>query len=108
MVILTPNSSTMRTVVMRYIFATLGLVHISDVCTAYEAAFNLLNSDLNVAINPLNDLPAGKPCVIEFIIHGLTTISPKQEFNKPISKLAPQLEEKEYNDAMDVNRMLMI
>lgn len=27
---------------------SLDLVHISDVCTAYEAAFNLLNSDLSV------------------------------------------------------------
>lgn len=75
---------------------------------AYHVDFYRLTAfDLNAAINPLSSLPAGKPCVIEFVIHGLTTVSPKLEFNKPISELTPQLEEKEYNDAMDINKMLI-
>lgn len=42
----------------------------------------------------------GKPIIINYMTNGLTTVSPKLEYNKPISKPTPQLSDEEYNNIM--------
>lgn len=41
------------------------------------------------------------PRMINYVVSGLTTVSPKLEYNKPIDKPSPQLPEKEYQCVMD-------
>lgn len=43
---------------------------------------------------------SGSPILIDYATDGLTTVSPKLEYNKPISKPTPQLNENEYNSIM--------
>lgn len=47
---------------------------------------NLQNQD------PLNKAFLSRNCVVEFIIDGLTTVSPKLEFNRPIYEPSPQID----------------
>ena len=41
------------------------------------------------------------PRMINYVVSGLTTVSPKLEYNKPIDKPSPQLPEEEYQCVMD-------
>jgi len=41
------------------------------------------------------------PGMINYVVDGLTTVSPKLEYNKPIDKPSPQLPEDEYQRVMD-------
>lgn len=54
----------------------LDLVHISDVCTAYEAAFNLLNSDLSVK-NEVYGVSTGELHTLKEIISLFQSVSGK-------------------------------
>lgn len=42
-------------------------------------------------------------CLVEFKMDGLTTVSPKLEYDKPISRPTPQLPDEEYLKAMKIN-----
>ena len=42
------------------------------------------------------------PRMINYVVNGLTTVSPKLEYNKPIDKPSPQLPEEEYQCVMDL------
>lgn len=42
------------------------------------------------------------PRMINYVVNGLTTVSPKLEYNKPIGKPSPQLPEEEYQCVMDL------
>ena len=44
---------------------------------------------------------ADGPRMINYVVSGLTTVSPKLEYNKPIDKPSPQLTENEYQKAMN-------
>lgn len=44
---------------------------------------------------------AGGPGLINYVVNGLTTVSPKLEYNKPIDKPSPQLPEDEYQSVME-------
>lgn len=48
-------------------------------------------------------IQSSKTCLIEMVIEGLTTVSPKLEYNKPISMPIPLLDEDEYQRVMNVN-----
>ena len=41
------------------------------------------------------------PRMVNYVVNGLTTVSPKLEYNKPIDKPSPQLPEDEYQRVMD-------
>ncbi len=45
---------------------------------------------------------ASKICVVEYIIDGLTSVCPKLEYDKPLSKPMPMLDEDEFNKAFSV------
>ncbi len=45
---------------------------------------------------------ASKTCVVEYIIDGLTSVCPKLEYDKPLSKPMPMLDEDEFNKAFSV------
>lgn len=47
-----------------------------------------------------NMIPSGC-CIVDYHIKGLTTVSPKLEYNKPISKPIPLLPDEEYNEIMN-------
>ena len=50
----------------------------------------------------LNEFEAADgPGMINYVVSGLTTVSPKLEFNKPIDKPSPQLPEDEHQRVMD-------
>ena len=44
---------------------------------------------------------ADGPRMINYVVSGLTTVSPKLEYNKPIDKPSPQLTDDEYQSVMD-------
>ena len=41
------------------------------------------------------------PEMINYVVRGLTTVSPKLEYNKPIDKPSPQLPDEEYQSVMN-------
>ena len=41
------------------------------------------------------------PRMVNYVVNGLTTVSPKLEYNKPIDKPSPQLPDDEYQKVMD-------
>ena len=41
------------------------------------------------------------PVLINYMVNGLTTVSPKLEFNKPIDMPSPQLPDEEYQSCFD-------
>ena len=50
----------------------------------------------------MQDIFANRTCVIEYIIDGLTSVCPKLEFDKPLSKPMPMLDEDEFNKAFSI------
>ena len=64
---------------------------------AYGVRYSEYTSDL------LNEFDASDgPRMINYVISGLTTVSPKLEYNKPIDKPSPQLPDDEYQRVMDL------
>lgn len=50
----------------------------------------------------LNKFEAAEgPGMVNYVVKGLTTVSPKLEYNKPIDKPSPQLPDDEYQSVMD-------
>lgn len=76
-----------------------------DIASAYNLIYykitekDLGNDDL------MSEIMNCRNCIIEYHIIGLTTVSPKLEFDKPISKPNPQINEDEYNESMNVNEL---
>lgn len=63
---------------------------------AYGLTYSEFTSD------SLNEFKtADGPEMIDYVISGLTTVSPKLEYNKPINKPSPQLHDDEYQSVMD-------
>ena len=66
------------------------------IAKAYGVRYSELTSD------SLNDFEASDgPRMINYVVNGLTTVSPKLEYNKPIDKPSPQLPDDEYQKVMD-------
>ena len=53
-----------------------------------------LNEQLLADVNLKSRIAKCRNCVVEYVIQGLTTVSPKLEYNKPIDRPSPQVEEK--------------
>lgn len=63
---------------------------------AYGVCYSEYTSD------SLNEFEISEgPRMINYVVNGLTTVSPKLEYNKPIDKPSPQLSEEEYQCVMD-------
>ena len=69
--------------------------NIKDISAAYGLAYyrikekDLINEEL------LNKIFASKSCIIEYLTDGMTTVSPKLEYNRPIEMPLPLLPEEE-------------
>jgi acetolactate synthase-1/2/3 large subunit len=61
---------------------------IKDLASAYNLKYYLLTED-NLNDSMLNEIISARNCVIEYAIDGLTTVSPKLEYNNPIWKMSP-------------------
>ena len=69
---------------------------LKTMAAAYGVNYSEYTSD------SLNDLEASDgPNMINYVVSGLTTVSPKLEYNKPIDKPSPQLPDDEYRRVMD-------
>lgn len=66
------------------------------IADAYGFRYKLMNES-NLTSEGLND---DGFCLIDYNIDGLTTVSPKLEYNKPIDRPIPMLDEEEYNKIM--------
>jgi acetolactate synthase-1/2/3 large subunit len=76
---------------------------IKDIAAAYGLSyFKIQELDL---VNELlmNEIFSNNNCVVEFVTEGLTTVSPKLEYNKPIEMPIPLLPEDEQNANMLIN-----
>lgn len=49
------------------------------------------------------DLNSSQPILVNYKVSGLTTVSPKLEYNKQIDMPSPQLSEEEYHKAMEID-----
>ena len=54
-----------------------------------------LNEQLLADVNLKSRIAQCRNCVVEYVIQGLTTVSPKLEYNKPIDRPSPELTGKE-------------
>lgn len=76
---------------------------IKDIAAAYGLSyFKIQELDL---VNELlmNEIFSNNNCVVEYVTEGLTTVSPKLEYNKPIEMPIPLLPEDEQNANMLIN-----
>jgi acetolactate synthase-1/2/3 large subunit len=72
--------------------------NIKDISAAYGLAyFKVLESDLKNIIL-MDSIFSTRNCIIEYLTDGLTTVSPKLEYNKPIDMPIPLLPENERHD----------
>lgn len=58
--------------------------------------YRIFEGDLSNTVL-LEDIFSNRNCIIEYVIEGMTTVSPKLEYNKPIEMPLPLLPEKEFN-----------
>lgn len=69
---------------------------LKTMANAYGVRYSEYTSD------SLNEFEATDgPGMINYVVSGLTTVSPKLEYNKPIDKPSPQLPDDEYQSVMD-------
>jgi len=77
--------------------------NIKDISSAYGLAyFKVLESDLRNQ-NLMDSIFSNRNCIIEYLTEGLTTVSPKLEYNKPIQMPIPILPKEELNLSMFVS-----
>ena len=50
----------------------------------------------------MQDIFANRTCIVEYVIEGLTSVCPKLEYDKPLSKPMPMLDEDEFNKAFSI------
>ncbi|MDD3322935.1 MAG: thiamine pyrophosphate-binding protein [Paludibacter sp.] len=70
--------------------------NIKDISAAYGLKYYLINEADLTNVSLLNEIFSSRNCIIEFKTEGLTSVSPKLEYNKPIEKPIPLLPEEEH------------
>ena len=70
---------------------------IENLAKAYKIKYFRITKDNILDDNLKSEISRTKTCVLEFVIDGITTVSPKLEYNKPISKPTPQLPDDEFD-----------
>lgn len=73
---------------------------IKDLAKAYSLKYFRLESFDIENQKLMQDIISNRNCIIEYMTNGLTKVSPKLEFDKPISRQSPQLGEKEFMENM--------
>lgn len=73
-----------------------------DMAKAYGLQYFKLTTDDLSNEKLLRDVVDCKTCVIEYIIEGFTSVCPKLEYDKPLSKPMPMLDEDEFNRAFSI------
>ena len=51
----------------------------------------------------MQEIFKNKNCIIEYLIKGLTTVSPKLEYNRPIEQVMPLLSDEEMTESMSID-----
>jgi len=79
--------------------------NIKDISVAYGLGyFRISEDDLNNQIL-MDNIFSTRNCIIEYVIDGLTTVSPKLEYNKSIAMPIPLLPENEQNANMLISNV---
>lgn len=73
---------------------------IKSLSTAYGLPYFRLTVDRLDDPDLREEMQAAHNCIIECVVEGLTSVSPKLEYDKPISKPLPLLPEEEYKENM--------
>ena len=73
-----------------------------EMARAYGLTYFKITSDDLKDSNLMMSIFKTKTCVIEYVIEGLTSVCPKLEYDKPLSKPAPMLDEVEFNKAFSI------
>lgn len=76
--------------------------NINDISIAYNLPFYKLEAENLKNKEYINHIFKLNNCVVECLIEGLTTVSPKLEYNKPIEKPIPLLPDDEFQDNMTI------
>jgi acetolactate synthase-1/2/3 large subunit len=74
--------------------------NIVDLAAAYGLSYYLINVDDLENKVLMDSIFSSRNCIIEYRTNGLTTVSPKLEYNKPIQMPIPLLPEEEQNANM--------
>ena len=77
--------------------------NIAALAKAYNIQYYQITKRNISSLDSVLHVEDNKPCIIEFVIDGITTVSPKLEYDRPISSPTPQLEKSEYDKAMNFN-----
>jgi len=76
--------------------------NIRDISAAYGLVyFKVIESELRNKIL-MDNIFSYRNCIIEYLMEGFTTVSPKLEYNKPIEMPLPLLSEEEQNENMQI------
>lgn len=73
---------------------------INKIAEAYGLRYFYLTEILLKDEELKREIVESRNCIIEYVVEGVTTVSPKLEYNQPISKPSPQLSEEEYEKWM--------
>lgn len=73
---------------------------INKIAEAYGLRYFYLTEILLKDEELKREIVESRNCIIEYVVEGVTTVSPKLEYNQPISKPSPQLPEEEYEKWM--------
>lgn len=73
---------------------------IKDISSAYNLPYYKINEADLVNDELMNEIFKSKNSIIECVIEGLTSVSPKLEYNKPIENPIPSLSKEELEDAL--------
>lgn len=81
---------------------------IKDISSAYNLPYYKINKADLVNDELMNEIFKSKNSIIECIIEGLTSVSPKLEYNKPIEKPTPLLSDEEFDNSIKIfdNRII--
>jgi acetolactate synthase-1/2/3 large subunit len=73
-----------------------------DIAKAYGIQYYKINEKDLSNKELMQRIFSCKTCVIEYVIEGFTSVCPKLEYDKPLSKPMPMLDEDEFNRAFSI------
>ena len=74
--------------------------NIKDISAAYGLTYYRLTETDLIHEELMNEIFTSRNCIVEYITGGLTSVSPKLEYNKPIEMPIPLLPEEEHDANM--------
>ena len=76
---------------------------IEQIAKAYSLKYFKLDEKNITDAALLEAITVSRNCIVEYVIEGLTSVSPKLEFDKPISRPTPLLPLEEYEMYMKID-----